>query len=102
MKKEPIENVLIQTLERVLEDVARPETSRTLGSPHMMHRLLLARLSGALGYHADIGNKKAGRIAALIDQFDEAYKRAAKAESSAERASSAPVTSGEFAAGGAA
>jgi len=102
MKKEPIENVLIWTLEKALEDAASPETSRTLDSPDMMHRLLLSRLSGALSYHGSIGNKKAGRITALIDQFDEAYKRAAEAKRSAERARSELVTTGELAAGGAA
>ena len=82
MKKEPIENTLILILERALEDAARPGSA--LGSPDIMHRLLLSRLSGALSYHGSTGNKKAGRIAALIDQFDEAYKRAAEAKRSAE------------------
>src|SRR3569623_797377 len=67
MKKEPIENVLIWTLEKALEDAASPETSRTLDSPDMMHRLLLSRLSGALSYHGSIGNKTAGRIIVFID-----------------------------------
>lgn len=83
MRREPIEETIIRTLENALEDAARPETVARLGSPDMMHRLLLARLSGALGYHADIGNKKAGRAAALIDRFDEAYKHATNAKGGA-------------------
>lgn len=79
MKRESIADTIIRTLEDALEE-ARPETVARLGGPDMMHRMLLAGLSGAFGYHAEIGNKKAGRAAALIDQFDEAYKLARKAE----------------------
>ena len=82
-RHEPIEDTLIRTLELALRDAECHETRFRLGSPCMMHRALLARLSGALSYHAAIGNKKAGRIEALIDQFDAAYEHATKAQGGA-------------------